>query len=92
MKISTRLRRGANYMRTHGYHHTSNCRTHGPRCFIFSMPLKGAEPTYEYLRNVIFGGDFGWFYSNYLETQEWNADDAIAALDIAADIAEREGR
>jgi hypothetical protein len=86
------LRARAAYIAEYGFSH----RLAGPDmscCFIGATEYHapGARIGDELLKNVIFGGQEDWYASYLLERHGWTTEDAVAALNMAADIAECRG-
>lgn len=75
----------------------------GPRCFLGAIDSVVNQRSYEdeavlrrdvirFLEDTIFGSDRStWFCGNNLQRQGWTTEDAVAAFNIAADIAEADG-
>ena len=104
MKISENLRARAAYIAKHGFSFGFDYRVgdeaakSGPCCFVGSgVRVLGPgqadnELATRFLQNNVLQNSDGWpFSSIVLQREGWNTDDAVAALDIAADIAECEG-
>lgn len=92
MTIATTLREAARIMERDGYSHESFGRA-GSGCFLTAIGnAEGSRETRQcatdYFERTIFGGDNLWFDSINLERMGWNQRDAVAALNVAADIAE----
>lgn len=101
MKISENLRARAAYIKRHGFSPFLGDAA-GACCFIGSGSFpRGRERTrddaiddwlaLEFLRDHILGGVAVVFASSTLEDGDWTTRDAVAALEMAADIAECEG-
>ena len=93
MKTSTALYKAADYIRAHGWKRGSYGAPSGPRCMagaILSVVHGPAQPIVDcqQLASVTDGLAAEMFNDYHCKS----ADDAIAALEIAADIACAEGR
>lgn len=95
MKISENLRARAAYIAEHGWSHDRGT-IDGPRCFCGADPVEpltgrmNNDADSFLCRTVLACDDFA-FSTGKLEKEGWNTADAVAALEMAADIAECEG-
>lgn len=100
-KITQTLRKAADYIDRFGFspYFSSDG---GPRCFIGAISSASMNGTLDgvdigqdaitFFEDVIFAGQRAyWYNSGNLIREGWNKDDAVAALAIAADLAEAEG-
>lgn len=101
--VSPTLREAADHIKRYGFSIYWGS-AHGPACFVGSIytALESAgqsnrkrEAALNFLGKTIFGDDArnqNFTAAGYLARHKWNTVDAVAALEIAADIAECEGR
>lgn len=97
MTIAENLRARAEYMREFGFSPffgvpgCAACFMGAHHCALPDDEEISALNGDEFLRDVIFDGDRNWYSTDRLIREGWTTDDAIAALEIAADIAEATG-
>lgn len=90
MTIAENLRARAAYMREHGFSPYFG-QFGAAACFMAAgVDDEDGQIAIEFLRATIFDGRQGSFSADMLKAERWTTDDAVAALEWAADIAEFE--
>lgn len=99
-EISPVLRAAAARMEKFGF---TSCLGHAdaPACFLGTVHfavrsdlrfMAREDETDDFIKALIFNDDEHCFDQEYLQKHRWNTDDAVAALNIAADYAEAIGK